>query len=150
MEYIKSYFLNIIAVILFTVVVEILMPNTSLKGYIKLVLGLLVVFTVIKPIMNLANVDFSTFLTTDEVIIVSSQVEEVQNSQINNLFCEKLETTIAEDIQNNFNQTVSVDVDADVNEIRKITVLGASKEKENDVATYILNIYGVENVCVGR
>ena len=62
MEYIKSYFLNIIAVILFTVVVEILTPNSSFKGYIKLVLGLLVIFTVINPITNLLNIDFPHFM----------------------------------------------------------------------------------------
>lgn len=150
MEYIKAYFLNIIAVILFTVVVEILTPNSSFKGYIKLVLGLLVIFTVINPITNLLNIDFSSFYETDDAVMTSSQIEEVQNDQINKVFCEKLEKAISTNIENEFNESVSVDVVADTDEIHKITVLGISAEKENAVVSYISNTYGVKNVSAGR
>ena len=150
MEYIKSYFLNIIAVILFTVVVEILTPNSSFKGYIKLVLGLLVIFTVINPITNLLNIDFSSFYETNDAKMTSSQIEEVQNDQINKVFCEKLEKAITTNIENEFNESVSVDVVADTDEIHKITVLGISTENENAVVSYISNTYGANNVSTGR
>lgn len=147
MGYIKSYFLNIIAVILFTVLVEILMPNNSFRGYIKLVLGLLVVLTVIKPITNIAGFDLETYIPEETYTVSSSDIDDVQNEQINNVFLEQLENHIMADVKNEFNAEISVYIDGDINELRKIIVSGNNVSDE--VILHISKTYGVENVTAG-
>ena len=147
MGYIKSYFLNIIAVILFTVLVEILMPNNSFRGYIKLVLGLLVVLTVIKPITNIAGFDLETYIPEETYTVSSSDIHDVQNEQINNVFLEQLENHIMADVKNEFNAEISVHIDGDINEVRKIVVSGNNVSDE--VILHISKTYGVEDVTTG-
>lgn len=147
MGYIKSYFLNIIAVILFTVLVEILMPNNSFRGYIKLVLGLLVVLAVIKPITNITGLDIETYIPEEAYTVSSSDVDEVQNDQINSVFLEQLENHIVADVKNKFNTEISVCIDGDVNELRKIIVSGNSVS--NEIILHISKTYGVTNVTAG-
>ena len=147
MGYIKSYFLNIIAVILFTVLVEILMPNNSFRGYIKLVLGLLVVLTVIKSITNIAGFDLETYIPEETYTVSSSDIEDVQNEQMNNVFLEQLENHIMADVKNEFNAEISVYIDGDINELRKVVISG--NDVNDEVILHISKTYGVENVTAG-
>lgn len=141
LEYIKAYFLNIISVILFTVLVEIIMPNSSFKGYIKLVLGLLVILAVVKPITNLTGFNVDSFVDTDELYVTSTQIEEVQNVQINTVFCNNLENAIETDVKSKFNEDVEVSVEADANEIRNITVTSVTDDKKYNIEKYIFETY---------
>ncbi len=141
LEYIKAYFLNIISVILFTVLVEILMPNSSFKGYIKLVLGLLVILAVVKPITNLTGFNIDSLVDTDQSYVTSTQIEEVQNRQINTVFCDNLENAIETDVKERFNEDVEVSVEADINEIKNIDITGISDERKYEIEKYILETF---------
>lgn len=141
MEYIKAYFLNVISVILFTVLVEILMPNSSFKGYIKLVLGLLVILSVVKPITNLTDFNVNSLVDTDELYVTAAQVEEVQNNQINTVFCDKLEKAIETDVKAKFDEIIEVTVDGDINEIRNIFVEGGTNDNKHEIEKYVMDTY---------
>ncbi len=148
MEYIKAYFLSIITVIIFTVIIEILMPNSSFRKYIKLVLGLLVIIVMINPITNLKDVSVSTFEGSDEIIMLAKEYENVQENQINEVFCEKLEKQISDDILQKYSENIKISVEANYEELTCVYISNASVHAKNDIRNYIINTYKPKNVVI--
>ena len=62
MEFFNSWIANILIFILLAAIVEMLLPQTSLQKYVKLVLGLLLMIIILKPIMSLFTVNPETLL----------------------------------------------------------------------------------------
>jgi len=60
MEFLNEWITNIIIFILLAAVVEMLLPQTSLQKYVKLVLGLILIVIILNPIFTLFAVDTET------------------------------------------------------------------------------------------
>ena len=58
-EGLRGWIINICTAIFFITVVEMLLPNNSLKKYAKFVLGLILITVVISPIIKIVNNDFN-------------------------------------------------------------------------------------------
>ncbi|KHD85984.1 stage III sporulation protein AF [Heyndrickxia ginsengihumi] len=63
MEYITKWVLNIIIFILLAMVVDMLLPDSSMRKYTKLVIGLLLVTIIVTPIFQLFSKNFNTVMT---------------------------------------------------------------------------------------
>lgn len=91
MDFLTSWITNIILFILLAVIVEMLLPQTSLQKYVKMVLGLLLIIIFLTPIFKLFSVDVNDLLNsanlglTNENDFIENSLEkkkiEIQSEQ---------------------------------------------------------------------
>ncbi|WP_363551535.1 stage III sporulation protein AF [Caldifermentibacillus hisashii] len=91
MEFLTSWITNIILFILLAVTVELLLPQTGLQKYVKMVLGLLLIIIFLTPVFKLFSVDIDNLLNRatgklgEEKISLENSIEkqkiEIQKDQ---------------------------------------------------------------------
>lgn len=91
MEFLTSWITNIILFILLAVIVELLLPQTGLQKYVKMVLGLLLIIIFLTPVFKLFSVDIDNLLNRatgklgEEKISLENSIEkqkiEIQKDQ---------------------------------------------------------------------
>ncbi|CRK84075.1 stage III sporulation protein AF [Neobacillus massiliamazoniensis] len=62
MDFLKEWVTNIILFILLATVIDMLLPNTSMRKYTKMVTGLLLIAIILTPVFKLLSKDFETNL----------------------------------------------------------------------------------------
>jgi len=73
MEFLRSWISNITVIIIFVMLLETVMPNSSMKRYINVVIGLLIIIVVAKPFVIIK--DYAEAFES-EVAYASSYIEE--------------------------------------------------------------------------
>jgi len=64
MEFLKEWVTNIILFILLATVIDMLLPNSSMQKYTKMVTGLLLIAIILSPILKLISKDYETVLSS--------------------------------------------------------------------------------------
>lgn len=95
---------GIIVAVIIATIIEMILPNGSSKKYVKVVIGIYILFTIISPIISkLSNkIDINEFLNTEkyEQIFaksdenISQKVEKNNNKTIKDIYISNLETDI--------------------------------------------------------
>lgn len=91
MEFINQWVTQIIIFILLATIIDLLIPATSMKKYIKLIMGLILMLIFLKPVFFLFSIDFQSELT--------SSFEEIYEEEQDAKTIEKLTNDQKEDIQ---------------------------------------------------
>lgn len=109
-EYISSWARQVILAVIIAIILEmILSPNSKNTKYIKTVIGIYVMYTIIVPGLNLingnkidfANIDYERyFQNTDIYKELESNVENIENSNLE----ETYELNLKQDIENKLRQ----------------------------------------------
>lgn len=71
MDFIKEWITNIILFVLLATVIDMLLPNSNLQKYIKMVTGLLLIAIILTPILKLVSNDFEEVLASIPAIEAS-------------------------------------------------------------------------------
>lgn len=58
LDFIRQWSVNIVALVLFTVIIEILLPSGKMKKHVGLVTGTVLIITIITPLAGVLNKDF--------------------------------------------------------------------------------------------
>ena len=56
METIRVIMLNIVALVFFAAVLDLLLPDSSFRRYIKMAVGVIIVLTVLQPVMQILQI----------------------------------------------------------------------------------------------
>lgn len=128
MEFMKSWITNITVVVIFTMLLDILVPNNDMKKFVKVIMGLLIVLVIIKPFLMVKNVGYqfeSTMTQTAALIDGSSEnsesnIEIFQNNTALNIYKQKLSDKVIEIVKSrkefeNRDVQASVDIENDIN-----------------------------------
>lgn len=83
MDFLTSWITNIIIFILLAVIIEMLLPQTALQKYVKMVLGLLLIAIILSPIFKLFSTDFEKILTDTTTAIQENLYSSDENSYEN-------------------------------------------------------------------
>lgn len=67
MEFLRGWIFNIVATIIFVIIVEIILPSGSTRKYIGLVTGLMVMFVIINPFVNLISGEYDLDVRVQQV-----------------------------------------------------------------------------------
>lgn len=143
----KSWCENIIIGVVVSVIIEMICPERFLK-YIKIVIGVYILYLIIAPIIDKVNLQMINGLVDDMDIYVNSDslIEEKENclsksyfgnNNLNQTFIDGIETTIKEKIKEEIGYKIELDIEYDVRnfEITKVKVSSkdiGSIKKEND------------------
>lgn len=100
-EFISSWAKSLGVTIVLVSIFEMLLPNNKTKKYIRMVLGIFVIFTIISPFiknkdkLNLNNIDFENYVS-----IETANVDQTgMNDRIKELYEEELEKDITKKVE---------------------------------------------------
>jgi stage III sporulation protein AF len=119
-EFLKGWVLNIITLVMFIVLLEILLPSGKLKKIINLVSGFILIVAIVKPFgsffnskitLNEFQIINSNFIDKKELEYSSRIIEEKQKQQVTEIYRKKLINSIEERLKNVKKIT---DVEADI------------------------------------
>ncbi|MCX7710356.1 MAG: stage III sporulation protein AF [Clostridia bacterium] len=98
-EFLKNWIFNIVTLVIFIVLLEILLPTGKMKKFINLVSGFILVIALINPFLGLARkgIDLkgfqlagSNYLDKREIMINSKRMEEKQMQQVVEVYRKKM------------------------------------------------------------
>ena len=121
MAFLRTWVLNIVTVIIFITFLEILLPNSDMKKYIKMIVGLLVMLVVLNPLLELAagkiNLEEEIFKTSSvmdqkKLSYDLERLQGEQDQQLVALYKSKIENHVRTKIEReNDLQVISMDVE---------------------------------------
>lgn len=136
----KSWCEGIIIAVIISIIIESILPEGSNKKYIKVVIGIYIVFTILNPILGnkIDNVNFDNVLDLD----MSKEIATVNTKDIQNLYANGIEENLKNDLENEFGyviNTIEIIFDEKYENIEKINL----SIKNN-------NIQNIEKVEIGQ
>lgn len=87
MSFLTEWIMNIVVFILLAMIVDMLLPNSNMKKYTKMVTGLLLIAIIITPLIKVFSKDF------DQVLTSFSSEKTVDNKKLENLIESKKRNT---------------------------------------------------------
>lgn len=100
-EFISSWAKSLGVTIVLVSIFEMLLPNNKIKKYIRMVLGVFVIFTIISPFvknkdrLNLNNIDFENYTSIETANVDQTSM----NDRIKELYEEELEKDITRKVE---------------------------------------------------
>ena len=122
LEWFKSWATGIVIAVIIATIIEMILPNSTSKKYIKIIIGIFIVYTIISPVIgNFKGEDLNNYIKVENYIQSSSnalQTNEVSDnaqSSIKKIYAQNLQndlkTKLKEKgyISNNINISISND-----------------------------------------
>lgn len=159
LEWFRSWATGIVIAVIIATIIEMILPNSTSKKYIKIIIGIFIVYTIISPVIgSFKGEDLNNYIKVENYIQSSSnalQTNEVSDnaqSSIKKIYAQNLQndlkTKLKEKgyISNNINISISNDdkynierIDIKVDE--KVT---NSNRDEKQVKTIVDNIKAIK------
>ncbi|MDP4550197.1 stage III sporulation protein AF [Alkalihalobacillus macyae] len=111
---------NIIVLILLATVLELLLPNSSMQRYVKMVIGLMLMAVILSPVLTIFSKDFNTMLrsatlndsdrSTQLENTIESKKSEIQASNaayIEEQMAVQLKSQVEKELRERFNLQIS-------------------------------------------
>lgn len=158
MEFFRNWTSEIVGVIVFYALCEIITPENDTKKYIKIILGMIVTVTLIKPIENINFNDVKdTFLSYDKVLAYNQQenYNDMEKDKILKLYCKKIEDKIVKHLEEKFKIRVSASVKVHTEkperfgEISEIYLViyqkNVFKDYSDEIRNELKKVFGIED-----
>lgn len=117
-DFIFSWLKDIVLLFIIITLVDLVMPKGSMRRYINFVVGLLIIFTVINPFINLTNLDFQldkeVFKNINTIPNYDEDIVSSQNNLIESLYKDKIVVEMKNYIENNLDYRI-LSIDLDIN-----------------------------------
>lgn len=156
---IRNWCEGIIVAIILSIIIEILVPDGNNKKYVKVVIGVYIIFVVINPILKLMDYDFNfdffkysaqeeTYvnINTDMKDVYIVGIEQELKKEIENLgySVKTLKVNVDKSYENIESIEIKIENKTDKNMIEPV-VIGDNKIKENfeEVTNYIKENYNL-------
>lgn len=120
-SFLSNWIEQIAIAVIIVSIFELMLPNGNLKKYIKVVLGIYVIFCLISPFVNGSNLyDFSD-IDLEQYVENSGQNEtrinqESMDTRLQELYIEQLEKDIENKVEEKGYTLYQCDIDADLNQ----------------------------------
>ena len=136
-EFLNSWAKGLGVTIVVVSILEMLLPNNKTKKYIRMVLGIFVIFNIISPfvqnkeVFNVENFDFGDY----EAVETTSVNQMSMDARIQELYEEELEKDIEEKLKEQGYEVTTIKVTVDISkedeeQISKIKLKAQKTEKE--------------------
>lgn len=120
MSILTGWVTNIIVLILLATVLELLLPNSSMQRYVKMVIGLMLMAVILSPVLTIFSKDFNTMLrsatlndfdrSTQLENTIESKKSEIQASNaayIEEQMAVQLKSQVEKELRERFNLQIS-------------------------------------------
>lgn len=143
-NFLSSWMKNLALALIIVSILEMILPNNKTKKYVKMVMGLYILFSIIAPFIensskfNIDNLDVNSYI--DGTKTTSSLSEDVDQTsmdkRLNQIYKEELEKDIAQKVEEKGYTVESCMVDAHISKndssIEKITLKIGEKTNESE------------------
>jgi stage III sporulation protein AF len=164
LEWFRSWATGIVIAVIIATIIEMILPNSTSKKYIKIIIGIFIVYTIISPVIgSFKGEDLNNYIKVENYIqsnsnaLKTNEVSDNAQSSIKKIYSQNLQndlkTKLKEKgyISNNINISISNDdkynierIDIKVDE--KVT---NSNQDEKQVKTIVDNIFFI-TLCYVR
>lgn len=135
----KQWCEGIIIAIIISIIIEMLIPDNKSKKYVKVVIGIYIMFVSLNPILEIINYDFDfSNIFAYETTAASTDL----NNNIKDVYVLGIEEKIKEDVEElGYNiENVKVEVDSNYEQIEKILLKLGSNSNSNIIKIEEINI----------
>lgn len=159
LEWFKSWATGIVIAVIIATIIEMILPNSTSKKYIKIIIGIFIVYTVISPVIgSFKGEDLNNYIKVENYIqsnsnaLKTNEVSDNAQSSIKKIYAQNLQNDLKIKlkekgyISNNINISISNDdkynierIDIKVDE--KVT---NSNQDEKQVKTIVDNIKAIK------
>ncbi|MBO8170358.1 MAG: stage III sporulation protein AF [Bacillaceae bacterium] len=112
-EFLTNWLKEIIIVVLLAVFLDLLLPNTSMQRYVKMVMGLFILMTMLSPVLRLLNDDFdfskmelwtttAQSAETEKVADYTQKLKEWQQQQSQKYVESQIASLVKQDIESTY------------------------------------------------
>lgn len=126
-NFLSSWVKNLSLALIVVSILEMLLPNNKTKKYIKMVMGLYILFSIIAPFVNNSNVlnfniedvysDYSKEISSTSATATTGEVNQISmDDRLNQLYKEQLESDITQKIEEKGYDVRKCKVDAHISE----------------------------------
>ena len=153
-SFISSWAQQIIFAVIIGTILQMLIPEGKNKKYIKIVIGVYILFTVISPVIG-KNID----LNLDEFNITlentTTNLDETNQDEINNLYLTNLKQDIIAKLENKGYGCDNTTIETNENyEVEKIAITGIyeleDSEDENDTSNSDNDVTPINEVSINQ
>ena len=143
MNFLSSWVKNLAVALMIVSILEMILPNNKTKKYVKMVMGLYILFSIIAPFIensskfNLNNIDFNSYIEeTQSTSSISEDVDQTSmDNRLNQIYKEQLEEDIIKKVKEKGYEVESCKVVAHIsqndNGIEKVTLKISGKTSQN-------------------
>ena len=159
LEWFKSWATGIVIAVIIATIIEMILPNSTSKKYIKIIIGIFIVYTIISPVIgSFKGEDLNNYIKVENYIqsnsnaLKTNEVSDNAQSSIKKIYAQNLQNDLKTKfkekgyISNNINISISNDdkynierIDIKVDE--KVT---NSNQDEKQVKTIVDNIKAIK------
>lgn len=141
-NFLSSWVKNLTLVLIIVSILEMILPNSKIKKYVKMVMGLYILFSIISPLIENSNkFSFDNFdfnFQVDNVEAISSSTESVNqismDNRLNQIYKEQLQKDIIQKVTN------------EGYEVESCKVLAHISENDSGIESIVLKINSKSNV----
>lgn len=150
-DWVRSWVMSICVAVIFITAVELIIPGNKFKGYVKFVMGLILIAVILNPIIKIFNnkTDITTYINKADQYVNSGAYEnniekykEQDKDDTINTFKENLQNSCTKMLKDKFpdnDYTVKADVKLD-NDTNQINIKGLTIGIKNKGIEKIKNI----------
>lgn len=155
LELLKQWAMTLAGVVIFGSLCEVILPEGSFQKYIRLAVGLLLVFTLIAPLRQFLQLDFSgteLFDSGTQAYLQREEMEEQQKNDVIRIYIQNLNQKMKQSLQTELGET-DLEVHCQVEEsaenfgnIREVLVLLRTNRDESasaEIKKILQREYGV-------
>lgn len=164
-EWISSWAEQIIVAVIITTIIEMILPNGNSKKYIKTVLGIYILFTILSPIINkfvginMNDIDYEKYFKTEGTYQAMSESLTTQNNKtVEDIYI----INVKQDVKNKLNKkgykVENITIKLNFEDEEKYGELNGiiidcyynEQDTENDVTNNSININKIEKITIGN
>lgn len=153
MRFLNSWLQGIIISVIVATIIEMILPNGNSKKYIKVVLGIYVVFNIITPIINQftnSSFELSSIINIEEYSkkietydVSSNNIDKLNEENIINIYIGNLKKDIIAKLEEKEYQVKDIELETENDEIYKIKNIKlflVKKEQQEEKKIYESNV----------
>ena len=155
-NFLSSWVKNLSLALIVVSILEMILPNNKTKKYVKVIMGLYILFSIIQPFvensesLNLDNFNLEEYIQSEtEQVSTNSEVDQTSmDLRLNQMYMEQLEEDITEKLKEKSYELDTCDVKAHISQedsgIEKITIrvyrkLTDNKQEESTIEDKLVN-----------
>lgn len=143
----SSWAKGIVLSVVIVTILEMIMPEGKNKKYIKIVMGVYIMFCIVSPIISkITNSEISldigkyeNILETESSIQANADLNMVNNQNIENIYLNSIKTNVKEEVERKGYECGTVDITADIDvekqevEFYKINIIDVVLKEDNSI-----------------
>lgn len=140
----KSWCEGIIVAVIISIIIETILPEGNNKKYVKVVIGIYIIFTILNPILGNLEFEIPNFDMN------YSEESTLNTESIKNVYASSIENTMKSSIEENFDckiKNLSIKYDDNYENIEEISIESYPQEAVDNLAikSYISENYSVNS-----